>query len=136
MEKVGNVTQIMDKSIGRQVYKIKGDVSANNFLDFSSLSLQSNFLWIQLCILKSKIATFHIELVTSQDISLRITVSTIYDQPRFLGRSLRLPLPILPGWTNVSLDLNYILQTYCPANGNQPVPTLKLIKVFVLLLIA
>ncbi len=129
IEKVGTVVLTMDKSLGRQIYKISGDVSANNYIDFSGLNLEGSFLWIQFCILKSKIATFHIELLTNQGISLRITISTIYDQPRFLGRSLRLPLPLVRSWTNANIDLNQILKTYCPSAGSQSVPTLKAIKV-------
>ena len=106
--------------------KIKGAVSANNYIDFSGLQLCGNFMCIQLCPLKSSIATMHIELVTTQDVSLRITISTLYDKPRFLGRSLRLPLPFSEqqGWTNVLLDLNVILAKYCQTSS-----ALKCVKV-------
>jgi hypothetical protein len=120
IEKVGNVTETMDKSIGRSVVKIKGAVSANNYIDFSNISLQGNFLCVQLCMMKSNIATLHIELETTQDIPLRVTISTLYDTPRFLGRSLRLPLPVKSGWTNVLFDMNAMLCQHCPvksANG-------------------
>ena len=104
----------MDKGIGRSVIKIKGAVSANNYIDFSNISLEGNFICIQLCMMKSNIATLHIELETTQDIPLRVTISTLYDTPRFLGRSLRLPLPLKPGWTNILFDMNDILRRYCP----------------------
>ena len=36
-------------------------------------------------------ATFHVEVITSRDTALRITVSTVYaeDKARYLGSSLR-----------------------------------------------
>ena len=81
----------MDKSIGRLVFRIKGSVSANNYIEFDHLHLIGPIFYIQLCLLKQNIATFHFELITTTNISLRVTVSTLYngDQPRFLGRSLR-----------------------------------------------
>jgi hypothetical protein len=116
IERVGNVTEILDKSIGRSVIRIKGAVSANNFIDFSSLQLEGNHLCLQICLLKATVATLHLELTTTRDISLRVTISTLYDQPRFLGRSLRLPLPARVGWTNLVIDLNEMLSANCPKN--------------------
>ena len=37
--RTGDVSDQMDKSIGRPIIKIKGNVSANNFIEFSSLAL-------------------------------------------------------------------------------------------------
>ena len=37
--RAGDVSDQMDKAIGRPVVKIKGNVSANNFIEFSSLAL-------------------------------------------------------------------------------------------------
>lgn len=81
----------MDKSIGRLIYRIKGSVSANNYIEFNNLNLNGNNIYIQLCLITPNIATFHLEIITSSLINLRITISTLYhgDQPRFLGRSLR-----------------------------------------------
>ena len=55
----------MDKSIGRLVYRIKGSVSANNYIEFNNLNLNGNNIYIQLCLIKPTIATFHSELITS-----------------------------------------------------------------------
>lgn len=103
----------MDKGIGRSAIRIKGAVSANNYIDFSNLSLEGRFVCIQMCLLKSTIATLHIEVITTDEIPLRMTISTLYDTPRFLGRSLRLPLPVNVGWTNVVMDLDQVLRMYC-----------------------
>lgn len=89
--KVGDVSELMDKAIGRLVFRIKGSVSANNYIEFDSLSLVGPILYIQLCLAKPNLATIHLEVLTTANIPLRLTLSTLYndDQPRFLGRSLR-----------------------------------------------
>lgn len=127
VEKCGHVSNEMDKTIGRPVVKITGAVSANNYIDYNNLNLTGQYIYIQLCLLKANIATLHMEVVTSRDVTLRITMSTLYDQPRFLGRSLRLPLPISSRWTVLALDMNYILNTHCPVKNT--VLTMKQFKV-------
>ncbi len=104
----------MDSTIGRSVFKIKGAVSANNYMDISGLNLTGNLIYIQLALLKPSIATFHIEMVTVTDVPIRVTFSTLYEQPRFLGRSLRCPLPSREGWMNLYFDMNQVLEQNCP----------------------
>lgn len=130
MERTGNVVETMDSSIGRSVLKIKGSVSANNYADFSGLSLLGNLVYIQLSLMKPAIATFHIELVTTGELALRLTFSTLYEQPRFLGRSLRLPLPPRSGWANLFFDIDQVLETSCPPGDNGLPWKMKAIKVF------
>ncbi len=50
VEKMGNVTETMDSSIGRSVVKIKGSVSANNYMDISGVHLQGNFVYLQVVV--------------------------------------------------------------------------------------
>jgi hypothetical protein len=112
--RTGDVSELMDKSIGRLVFRIKGSVSANNYIDFCDLNLTGPYMYIQMCLLKPHIATLHLEVQTTS-VPLRLTLSTLYngDAPRFLGRSLRLPLPSAPGWMVLCVDLNEILSRYC-----------------------
>ena len=119
----------MDSTIGRSVLKIKGSVSANNYADFSGVNLLGHIVYIQLSLMKPAIATFHIELVTTGDVSLRLTFSTLYEQARFLGRSLRLPLPPRSGWANVFFDIDQILELYCPVTENGMPWKMKAIRV-------
>ena len=88
---VGEVAEVMDKTIGRLTYKVKGAVSANNFVQFNDLNLSGHILHLQMCLIKPNIATIHIEVETVSNVSYRFSLSTLYDndQPRFLGRSLR-----------------------------------------------
>lgn len=91
MATAGDVSEVMDKTIGRIVYKIKGSVSANNYLSVENFVLLGPILYIQYCLLKPNIATIHLEVVTISNMSFRISLSTLYDNdaPKFLGRSLR-----------------------------------------------
>ena len=158
--RTGDVSDQMDRAIGRPVIKIRGNVSANNFIEFSGLALTgaSSFsccyidivLWFHSDVLKTHVsspskinyltsfhrsmlpllnssdcsitddpwmmwglswvkpifpagcfvyvqlkvqqqATFHIEIVTTADVVLRLTMSTMYaaDRVRYLGSSIR-----------------------------------------------
>jgi len=87
----GDVSEVMDKTIGRMIYRIKGSVSANNYLSVENVLLLGPILYIQYSLLKPNIATIHLEVVTISNMSFRISLSTLYDNevPKFLGRSLR-----------------------------------------------
>ncbi len=70
---VGDVSDQMDRGIGRPVLRIQGIVSANNFVEYDHLNLVGCFLYIQLKLIKS-VATFHVEITTSADVALRLSV--------------------------------------------------------------
>jgi hypothetical protein len=91
IERAGLVSEEMDKDIGRPVTKISGSVSANNYLDYDNLSLVGPYMYVQMKLLKSGIATMHVEILTVGGLSMRISLSTLYcnEIPRFTGRSLR-----------------------------------------------
>ena len=88
---VGDTIESMDKTIGRIVYKAKGDVSSKNYLSISNLDLNGPIFILQLCLVEPLISTIHFEVMTSLQLPLRITLSTLYgkDPPTFLGRSMR-----------------------------------------------
>jgi hypothetical protein len=87
----------MDRDIGRPIISIEGSVSANNYIEYEDIHLTGSYLYIQLRLSRSNVTTFHIEIITSEALSLRISSSTLYDgdKPRFLGRSLRYFLTII-----------------------------------------
>ena len=141
VDRVGNVTDDMDKSIGRPVIIIKGTVSANNYIDYQDLQLTKPYLYFQLCVLKQpNVATIHIEIITDDDLSFRISLSTLHREPRFLCRQLRLPLPLIkssPSWVIVEMNMNEILSKYCSnasdnsSTSNTKPISMKYIKVSV-----
>ncbi len=87
----GDVTERMDKVIGRLVFRIKGSVSANNYISFDNLSLTGKYVYLQYCLLKPLIATIHLEILSIDSVPYRLSFSTLYDteKPKYLGRSFR-----------------------------------------------
>jgi len=131
MEFGGHVTEEMNKDIGRTSLKIAGSVSANNYVEFSNLSLSGPFLYVQMMLLKANVATLHIEISTLDDKDMRITVSSLYDFPRYLGASIRLPLPKCFSWMILALDINGILENFCSPSSRQTPLIMKSIKVLI-----
>ncbi len=117
LDKVGEVKDVMDKAIGRPCMRIEGQVSANNYIEFKGLNLTGKFVHIQMQQL-NRIATLHLELITSNEKALRISLSTIYSdlQPRNLGASIRIPMPLFDGWMVLVLDIDEIIKKYCGNN--------------------
>ena len=131
-EQSGGVYEnVFDKKIGRSVLQVKGAVSANNYIVYSNLHLTGKFLYVMLQLHKNDVATFHLEIETNENYSLRITISTLYQSIRFLGRSLRIPLPTCPRWMILEADLETLLSRHCSTAS--VTPTLKYIKVIILL---
>jgi len=130
VDRVGGVDQIMDKGIGRSVVSLKGIVSANNYIDYNDLLLTGEFVYIQFSLFKLNVATIHLEIITNDDLSFRISCSTLHKEPRFLCRQLRLPIiPAKSGtWIVMELHINEILQKFCATPGN-PALRFKSLKV-------
>jgi hypothetical protein len=63
--------------------------SAFSSCESSSSFITGGFVYVQLRVQQH--ATFHLEVLTTKDLSVRLTVSTLYaeDKARFLGTSLR-----------------------------------------------
>eukprot|EP00981_Chlorochromonas_danica_P006287 scaffold1355_cov154-Ochromonas_danica.AAC.5 len=120
----------MDKNIGRLVYRIKGSVSANNYIIFQDLNIIGPVLNFQLSFLQSNVSTIHLEVVTSTGAAMHLTLSTLYDKdsPRFFGRSLRLPLPLLAGWHIFALDLNRVFEQYCQTSNSKQTVKFSFVK--------
>lgn len=136
LKRVGNVEEVMDKQLGRRIVKVTGALCANNYIEFSNLELSGQFIYIQMKLL-TKVATMHIDVLTTSEQSIRFSLSTLYnnEQPRFLGRSLRsafhnnlcelyftifylirLSLPLETEWMIVSLNIAAILEKFCSPN--------------------
>ena len=121
--RVGEVTSLMDKAIGRPVLRIKGALSPNHYVEYDGLHLTGCYVYVMIRLLPPYMATFHLEIITSSNNPMRLTVSTLYsgESPRLFG-SLRLPLPVMPDvWQVLVLDLNSILLKYCTPRGSAPV---------------
>lgn len=127
---VGDTIETMDKTVGRIVYRSKGDVSSKNYLSITNLDLAGPIFVFQLSLIEPLISTIHIEVMTSLQLPLRITLSTLYgkDPPTFLGRSMRLPLPPIYSWMNLVINVGDILEQYCRYDRGQTQMRLGRIK--------
>jgi hypothetical protein len=91
LQTCGEVAEVMDKSIGRIVFLLKGNVSSKNYLSMANLDLVGPVLIFQMSLIEPLLSTFHIEIRTTTNLPLRMTFSTLYssDSPTFFGRSIR-----------------------------------------------
>lgn len=120
---------VFDRSIGRSVLQVRGSVSANNYIEYGDLSLRGSYVYLMIRQFTKEVGTFHLEIETVEGFTLRITLSTLYESVRFLGRSLRLPLAKSANWMIVALSLNDVLKEHCLAPNSSQNYTFKEIKV-------
>jgi hypothetical protein len=117
----GDVTNTVDRAIGKVVYRIGGTVSSANFLavtgkNGADLRLYGRFIYIQFMIPQGSTAPFstHIECVTRDEQRVRISLSSSAREARATGHAVVLPCTFMkPGrWAMVALDLNSLLQLH------------------------
>eukprot|EP01036_Dinobryon_divergens_P040150 gene40150-53049_t len=86
------------------------------------------FIYVQLCLFKSTTATIHFEVIANNNTNLRISLSTLYETPRFLGACLRLPLPQMFDWMVLKLDMETIIFNYCKMKNTSHSLSFKAVK--------
>jgi WD40 repeat protein len=136
----GDVSHSMDKSIGKQVFKIRGRTAATNFIEVparteeyaksSGLALTGRFVYIQLRAVPHKLLTFHMDIITKERQLLRLSFSSMFSAPRFIGNLLRLPLTLGPEWTVLAIDVPAILEQ--ESDGKFSADSFAMVKGFVL----
>ncbi|GFR42730.1 hypothetical protein Agub_g3649, partial [Astrephomene gubernaculifera] len=83
VETKGDVTEHMDKVIGKKVFKVRGLIPAGNYLrvprsKLQTLGLTGRILYIQLKATPVKVFVVHIEVGTTDGNVHRISVSNMY----------------------------------------------------------
>ena len=73
----GDVSQVIDKVIGKRVFQLKGLTSASNFLALPRvgcppLGLDGQFLYLQLRLSGMNLYSLHLDVVTDRKFVLRI----------------------------------------------------------------
>jgi WD40 repeat protein len=136
----GDVSHAMDKSIGKQVFKIRGRTAATNFIEVparseeyaksSGLALTGQFVYIQVRAVPQKLVTFHMDVITNERQLLRFSFSSMFSTPRFVGNLLRLPLALGSEWTVLAVDVPTILQQH--TDGKFTSGSFSMVKGFVL----
>ncbi|KAG2423007.1 hypothetical protein HXX76_015605 [Chlamydomonas incerta] len=119
-ETKGDVTEHIDKIIGKKVFKIRGMIPAGNYLrvprtKLQTLGLTGRLLYIQLKVTPVKVFAIHIEAVTEDHNIHRISISNMYNPDSLKRKSngVQLPFP-KPShrWCVLALDLREALKGY------------------------
>eukprot|EP01028_Stygiella_incarcerata_P001206 TRINITY_DN11910_c1_g1_i2.p1 TRINITY_DN11910_c1_g1~~TRINITY_DN11910_c1_g1_i2.p1 ORF type:complete len:1465 (+),score=373.69 TRINITY_DN11910_c1_g1_i2:109-4503(+) len=111
----GDVSVVQDKSIGRTVYRIVGSIPANNYVKIprlsQSLALTGRFAYIPLKVFPTKVFSFTLEVITTEELSLRISFSNIYKTEKISDSTIQLPLRLLhEKWVIFAVDFKTIVE--------------------------
>ncbi|RHY17122.1 hypothetical protein DYB28_000206 [Aphanomyces astaci] len=120
----GDVEQLMDKHIRKNVYRLRGKIAASNYLRIPkdihalpNMHLTGRFVYMELRRMQSsESVTFHFEVTTRKKTVLRFTFSTMYSNVRSMGINLRLPLTLTEKWTVLALDMFQLLDLHTSAS--------------------
>lgn len=121
-ERKGDVAEELDREIGKRVLRIRGSVSANNFVQLPSkksstktLGLTGEYIYLQLKALGMKFFLVHLDFTVAAMGSLRVTLSNIYTDMRATHHSVQCPCH-LPNnrWSVVCVQVPIVL-AHCAA---------------------
>lgn len=125
----GNVSFHLDSNIYKNVCQILGRVAASNKVvlpqrplsgthpskgEVRSLRLSERYLYLQLCKIKGRQCTMHFDLTTHRQVTINVSVSTIYKEVKVSNHSINMPLAMSDKWTILCLDFVEILDRYFP----------------------
>lgn len=121
-QKEGDVTEGMDKLLGKRVFVLVGSVCAANFIQIPrpksslrSLDLTGRFLYFQLLVPAGKLFALHLDFTfdntkTRQEETMRISISNIFRGAK-ASSALQVPCTLGTRWTVLCLDLMEMLRT-------------------------
>ncbi|TMW57307.1 hypothetical protein Poli38472_003232 [Pythium oligandrum] len=125
----GDVEQVSDALIHKNVFKIRGTIAATNYMRIPrdvvqgtyGLGLTGRYVYIQLRRVRDLPLLLHMDLVTSKKTTLRFSLSSMYTALRSTGTVLRVPLQLNKSWTTVVIDMVELLachtfNDYCREN--------------------
>lgn len=98
----GDVEEIQDQHIHKNVFKIRGAIAATNYLRVPrdavkgthGLGLTGRYAYLQLRRIGDLPMTIHLDFVTNRKTALRFALSSIYQLFRSTGTVLRVPLSL------------------------------------------
>jgi len=101
----------LDREICKRVFRIRGSVSANNYLllpgprsTLKSLGLTGEYIYLQLKAVGGKFLLVHLDFIVATTSSFRISLSNMYTEEKVSYHSLQVPL-VLSGWAVVCLHV-------------------------------
>uniref|UniRef100_UPI00359003D2 WD repeat-containing protein 90-like n=1 Tax=Myxine glutinosa TaxID=7769 RepID=UPI00359003D2 len=137
--KSGDVSYVMDRMVQSYVYKILGSTPAANYIQVPgkttrSLGLTGRYCYVLFKLVPTKAFVIHLDLVTKDDLIIRVSFSNIFKEFKFTSTWLQFPFiyggekgsayehkshraigpttSVLPPWTCLVLDLLEILSVY------------------------
>ncbi|XP_064594375.1 WD repeat-containing protein 90-like isoform X2 [Liolophura sinensis] len=139
--KEGEVASSMDKQLKGTVYKITGSIPAGNYIQLpktssQSLGLSGRYFYLLFKPIPSKYFVVHIDLVTPDNLVVRLSFSNLFKEFKATSTWLQFPFlcntdrgcafgyasagnkekagpaPISSRWTVLCLDFHYILSMY------------------------
>ncbi|ELK28424.1 WD repeat-containing protein 90, partial [Myotis davidii] len=129
--KEGDVAAVMDKTLKCTVYRIRGTVSASNYIQLpktsaQSLGLTGRYLYLLFRPLSTKHFVIHLDLSTEDSQVIRVSLSNLFKEFKSTATWLQFPFicegtsrkdlagAAPPGarWTCLQLDLHDILLVY------------------------
>ncbi|XP_054570544.1 WD repeat-containing protein 90 [Eptesicus fuscus] len=129
--KEGDVATVMDKTLKCTVYRIRGTVSASNYIQLpktstQSLGLTGRYLYLLFRPLSTKHFVIHLDLSTEESQVIRVSLSNLFKEFKSTATWLQFPFicegtsrkdlagvaPPGARWTCLQLDLHDILLVY------------------------
>ena len=130
-QKVGDVTQVMDKVIRKNTLRISGSVPAANNVQIpkspnQSLGLTGRYAYTLMRVHPGRFFLLNFDVVTEYNLVVRICISNLFKETKVLGNTINIRLPIKHSkWTVLGLDLESIVRR---AGGRHRFVALKSVK--------
>ncbi|CAF3644159.1 unnamed protein product [Adineta steineri] len=119
--KQGDVTALMDRDLKSTVFRIRGLVPANNYIQFpaqlpnQNLALIGRLFYILFRPIFDKFFSIHIDILTHEQHIVRISLSNLYRELKVTQTCIQFPYTSTNTtihWTVLCLDLESILLTH------------------------
>jgi hypothetical protein len=126
----GSVEPVMDKIIGKKVFRIVGHVLAANYLRVPSLSNQTlglhrRYLYAQIRTIPDKYFVLHVYVGAKDDTVLDLSITNLFNTIKLLGNVLQYPCEVSAKWTTVCIDLVEVPPTLTNSSPPQQRPPVR-----------
>eukprot|EP00441_Pelagodinium_beii_P032413 CAMPEP_0197643076 /NCGR_PEP_ID=MMETSP1338-20131121/16530_1 /TAXON_ID=43686 ORGANISM="Pelagodinium beii, Strain RCC1491" /NCGR_SAMPLE_ID=MMETSP1338 /ASSEMBLY_ACC=CAM_ASM_000754 /LENGTH=1835 /DNA_ID=CAMNT_0043216291 /DNA_START=42 /DNA_END=5549 /DNA_ORIENTATION=- len=108
----GDVSEEMDREICKRVFRIRGAVSSNNYIqipsskgDVKSLALTGEYIYLLIKPLNMNFFLIHLDFIVSGGNRFRVTLSNVYPEVKTTYHSVQLPCQIPDQWSVVRVHV-------------------------------
>jgi WD40 repeat protein len=123
-EKVGDVTEVLDKTTAKRVFKIAGSVSAANYIlcpkaktELKSLELTGRYVYVEMSVPTGKLYSTHLDFIvnnrkTGGEDVIRVTLSNIFKAVKGTSSVIQVAFHPSEKWTVLVLSVPDLLRMY------------------------